>query len=175
MTDDGADGGKAEDSGAPRELEPSQAAAPDRNAESESSSSGSEFSWREVLALQMPNLWLFLTVGISFLILIRLTGWVAEFRSGDASAFMCGAIATAFAENIIEGLNKIIRGQGEGRGHPDENRHNRLVRNFIWVWLFWSELITRRGRRFRGSGRCGRVRVLCAGGNASSGRSRRWR
>ena len=142
MTDDGADGGKAEDSGAPRELEPSQAAAPDRNAESESSSSGSEFSWREVLALQMPNLWLFLTVGISFLILIRLTGWVAEFRSGDASAFMCGAIATAFAENIIEGLNKIIRGQGEGRGHPDENRHNRLVRNFIFYGIIIMYAVT---------------------------------
>src|SRR6266700_1546477 len=47
--------------------------------------------------------------------------------------------------------------------------------NKIWVRLFHSELIRRRGRSFRGNGRGGRARVLCAGGGASTGRSRRWR
>src|SRR6266571_5915638 len=35
--------------------------------------------------------------------------------------------------------------------------------NKIWVRLFHSELIRRRGRSFRGNGRGGRARVLCAG------------
>jgi hypothetical protein len=48
------------------------------------------------------QLWLIGVVGLPFIILVALSGWDDTFRSGDASAFISGAVIAALAENIIE-------------------------------------------------------------------------
>jgi hypothetical protein len=50
----------------------------------------------------LPSLWLFTAIGIPLLILGIRDGWGYLFRSGDAAAFMVGAIVGALVENIIE-------------------------------------------------------------------------
>ncbi|MGE5287476.1 MAG: hypothetical protein ACM3ML_09790 [Micromonosporaceae bacterium] len=52
--------------------------------------------------------WLYGVVGIPFVILAAIDGWGNAFRSGDASAFMCGAIVASFAESVIEQVDIFV-------------------------------------------------------------------
>ena len=50
----------------------------------------------------IPNLWLIGVVGIPFLIVGLTGGWNETFQTGGASAFICGLIVAAVAENLIQ-------------------------------------------------------------------------
>lgn len=54
-----------------------------------------------LLAL-LPSFWVYLVIGIPFVILGVWGGFGESFRTGAASAFMCGAVAAAFGEAGIE-------------------------------------------------------------------------
>jgi hypothetical protein len=72
------------------------------------------------------QLWLYSVVGIPFLILVIVGGWGNEFRSGDASAFMCGAIIAAFAENILEQIDQRIMHRKENGGNVYKRKERQL-------------------------------------------------
>jgi hypothetical protein len=55
-----------------------------------------------LLKFLLPFIWFYIVIGIPFVILGVKHGWGYLFKSGDAAAFMCGAIVAALAENIIE-------------------------------------------------------------------------
>jgi hypothetical protein len=46
-------------------------------------------------------IWIYVVIGIPYIILGLVGGFGTSFRSGDASTFMCGAIIAAVGENLI--------------------------------------------------------------------------
>jgi hypothetical protein len=55
-----------------------------------------------LLPLLLPSFWVYIVIGVPFVILGVWGGFGESFRTGAASAFMCGAIAAAFGEAGIE-------------------------------------------------------------------------
>jgi len=55
-----------------------------------------------VRQMLVTNIWFVVAFGIPLLILGFRGDWGHLFKSGEAAAFMCGALVGAFAENILE-------------------------------------------------------------------------
>lgn len=50
----------------------------------------------------IPSFWILIVIGVPFVILGCWGGFGQSFKTGAASAFICGAIAAAFGEALIE-------------------------------------------------------------------------
>jgi hypothetical protein len=89
----------------------------------------------------LPYLWLYAAIGFPLLILGIRDGWGYLFRSGDAAAFIVGAIFGALVENIIELspgkfalLKKVLSGL---RGSSSKSEDDRLVSTIVRVIRYY--------------------------------------
>jgi hypothetical protein len=84
-------------------------------------------------------LWIYLVIGIPFLILVLIGGWATEFRSGNASAFMCGAIVAAAAENFIERVTewaKRVTGELKDSDEAQDEKESHAVGVTVLISYF---------------------------------------
>lgn len=96
-----------------------------------------------VLKFLLPFVWVYLVIGIPLVILGFRDGWGPLFKSGEAAAFMCGAIVGALVENIIEQVPDKFAALKKAFSHPLKSIDETGMNDLEWyiaafVLLAWN-------------------------------------